>query len=123
MLQTSECVHNLHKLMLDLSNQYSDSETTLFVNGLLSDDTKQVGLLLNERYVNIPPPISVPLFHAIRYYYIDLINKNNILSFLYFIIYLLSQKTFRYFSVILLQRPGNTDSVNVSYVPYDIKIQ
>lgn len=109
MLQTSECIQNLHKLMLDLSNQYSDSETTRFVNGLLGDDTKQVGLLINERYVNIPPPISVPLFHAIRYNCIDLLNKNNTLSFLYLL--LLSQKTFRYFSVIVLQWPGNTDSL------------
>lgn len=91
MLQTSECVHNLHKLMLDLSNQYSDSETTRFVNGLLGDDTKQVGLLINERYVNIPPPISVPLFHAIRYYCIDLINKNNNLQFLYLLISLITE--------------------------------
>lgn len=77
MLQTSECVGNLHKLMLDLSNQHSDSETTLFVNQLLSDDEKQVGLLINERYVNIPPAISVPLFQALRYYYIYylIINK------------------------------------------------
>ncbi|CAH1714347.1 unnamed protein product [Aphis gossypii] len=89
--KTNECERNLHKLMLDLSNQYSDSETKRFVNGLLGDTTKQVGLLLNERYVNIPPPISVPLFHAIRYYCIDLINKNNILSFLYLLISLITE--------------------------------
>jgi hypothetical protein len=83
LLQTSESVENLHKLMLDLSNQHSDSDTTRFINKLLSDDSKQVGLLINERYVNIPPPISVPLFHAIRYYYTYLINKNNILFSLY----------------------------------------
>jgi len=76
MLQTSECVENLHKLMLDLSNQHSDSDTTLFVNRLLSDDDNQVGLLINERYVNIPPAISVPLFQALRYYiYYLKINK------------------------------------------------
>jgi len=82
MLQTSECVQNLHKLMLNLSNQHSDSDTTLFINQLLSDDEKQVGLLINERYVNIPPAISVPLFQALRYYYIYYLitNKyNNVL--------------------------------------------
>lgn len=68
MFQTTQCVQHLHKLMLDLSNQHSDSDTTRFVNKLLSDDEHQVGLLINERYVNIPPPISVPLFQAIRYY-------------------------------------------------------
>lgn len=87
MLQTSECVGNLQKLMFDLSNQHSDSETTLFVNQLLSDDEKQVGLLINERYVNIPPAISVPLFQALRYYYIYyLINTNNVLILFYFLL-------------------------------------
>ncbi|KAF0773184.1 BRCA2 and CDKN1A-interacting protein [Aphis craccivora] len=83
--KTSECVHNLHKLMLDLSNQYSDSETTRFVNGLLGDDTKQVGLLINERYVNIPPPISVPLFHAIRKELFSLKSKDSSYNFDYLI--------------------------------------
>ncbi|XP_015369084.1 PREDICTED: protein BCCIP homolog [Diuraphis noxia] len=64
--KTSECVENLQKLLLDLSNLHSDSNTTRFVNKLLSDDDNQVGLVINERYVNIPPPISVPLFQALR---------------------------------------------------------
>ncbi|XP_025209255.1 protein BCCIP homolog [Melanaphis sacchari] len=84
--KTSECVENLHKLMLDLSNQFSDSDTTRFVNGLLSDDTKQVGLLINERYVNIPPPISVPLFHAIRKELFSLKPKDSSYNFDYLIL-------------------------------------
>lgn len=87
MLQTSECVENLNKLMLDLSNLHSDSDTTRFINRLLSDDDNQVGLVINERYVNIPPPISVPLFQALRYYYFYyLINTNNIIFSLYLLL-------------------------------------
>uniref|UniRef100_A0A2S2PID7 Protein BCCIP n=1 Tax=Schizaphis graminum TaxID=13262 RepID=A0A2S2PID7_SCHGA len=71
--------------MLDLSNQHSDSDTTRFINKLLSDNSKQVGLLINERYVNIPPPISVPLFHAIRKELFNLKSKNPLYNFDYLI--------------------------------------
>jgi len=70
MLQTSECVENLHKLMLDLTRLHGDLHTYQFVKQIMSDDKKQVGLVINERYVNIPPPISVPLFQSVRYDYI-----------------------------------------------------
>jgi len=73
--------------MLDLSNLYSDSETTLFVNKLLSDDDNQVGLVINERYVNIPPAISVPLFQTLRYYYNFYLLYTN--YFILFSLYLL----------------------------------
>ncbi|XP_003246322.1 protein BCCIP homolog [Acyrthosiphon pisum] len=83
--KTSECVKKLHKLMLDLSNYHSDSDTTRFVNGLLSNNDNQVGLLINERYVNIPAAISVPLFQALRKEMFKLINKKQSYNFDYLI--------------------------------------
>ncbi|XP_022165391.1 protein BCCIP homolog [Myzus persicae] len=83
--KTSECVENLNKLMLDLSNLHSDSDTTRFINRLLSDDDNQVGLVINERYVNIPPPISVPLFQALRKELSNLKSKNRSYNFNYII--------------------------------------
>lgn len=83
--KTSECVENLHKLMLDLSNQHSDSDTTLFVNRLLSDDDNQVGLIINERYVNIPSAISVPLFQALSKEMFKLKSKKQSYNFDYLI--------------------------------------
>lgn len=53
--------------MLDLSNQHSENDTSNFIKNLLEDNEKPVALLVNERYVNIPPPISVPLLESIRY--------------------------------------------------------
>lgn len=60
-------MEQLHKLMLDLSKQYGDDKSNNFINDLLKNDKIRVALLINERYVNIPPPISVPLLQSIRY--------------------------------------------------------
>lgn len=53
--------------MLELSKQHGENNISDFINNLLNDNQKPVGLLINERYVNIPPPISVPLLQSIRY--------------------------------------------------------
>jgi len=82
-LQKNECVKNIHKLMWDMSKQHGDNDTMQFVNKLLSDGKNKVGLLINERYLNIPPSISVPLFRSIRYYYIYLINAYNIILYFF----------------------------------------
>lgn len=66
-LQNNECVEQLHKLMLDLSKEHGEDKTYNFIKDLLQNNTKSVALLINERYVNIPPPISVPLLQSIRY--------------------------------------------------------
>lgn len=72
-LQEVECVEQLHKLLLELSKEHGDANTSEFIENLLNDDKKPVALLINERYINIPPPISVPLFQAVRYIY-NIIN-------------------------------------------------
>lgn len=61
----SECVEQLHKLVLDLSKQHGEENTSNFIQNLLKDDNKPTALLINERYINIPPPISVPLLQSI----------------------------------------------------------
>lgn len=53
--------------MLDLSKQHGEDSTTNFINNLLQNNKQPAALLINERYVNIPPPISVPLLQSIRY--------------------------------------------------------
>ncbi|XP_060860890.1 BRCA2 and CDKN1A-interacting protein-like [Metopolophium dirhodum] len=63
--QRSESIANVHNLMLILSEKHGDNGTMQFVNKLLSDDKNQVGFLINERYLNIPPSISGPLFRII----------------------------------------------------------
>lgn len=69
-------MEQLHKLMMDLSKQHGEDKTSNFITDLFTNNKTPVALLINERYVNIPPPISVPLLQSIRY---KLLNKNNIL--------------------------------------------
>lgn len=52
--------------MLELSKQHGENNISDFINNLLNDNNRPVGLLINERYVNIPPAISVPLLQSIR---------------------------------------------------------
>lgn len=52
---------------MDLSKQHGEETTLNFINDLLKDNKKPIALLINERYVNIPPAISVPLLQALRY--------------------------------------------------------
>jgi len=58
-------VEQIQQLMMILSAQHSEENTSNFINNLLKDDKKPVALLINERYVNIPPPISVPLLQSV----------------------------------------------------------
>ncbi|KAL4088866.1 hypothetical protein QTP88_023950 [Uroleucon formosanum] len=81
--QTSQSIENIHKLMLDLSKQHGDDDTVQFVNKLLSDDKNQVGLLINERYLNIPPSISAPLFRIICKELSNIKTENPLYNFAY----------------------------------------
>jgi len=83
--KNNECVEQLHKLMLDLSKQHSENNTSTFISDLLSDNNKPVALLINERYVNIPPPISVPLLQSISKELAKVKAKNPANDFTYLI--------------------------------------
>lgn len=48
-----ECVKEVKKYLLD--------KTQKKLAGLFEDSSNQVGLLFNERFINIPPQVSVPL--------------------------------------------------------------
>lgn len=61
--------------MIALSKEHGDQNTCQFIENLLNDESKPVALLINERYVNIPPPISVPLFQSVRYIYINYFSQ------------------------------------------------
>ncbi|KAL0276655.1 UNVERIFIED_CONTAM: hypothetical protein PYX00_004180 [Menopon gallinae] len=64
--QKSDCIHQLRALLLKLCNSYGSEEVHSFVQDLLSNPMKPVGLFINERFVNIPPQITVPLFKSLK---------------------------------------------------------
>ncbi|XP_016656328.1 protein BCCIP homolog isoform X2 [Acyrthosiphon pisum] len=79
----NKCTENIHDLMLDLSRIHGDNDTVQFVSKLLSDDKNQVGFLINERYLNIPPSISGPLFRIICEELSNIKTENPLYNFAY----------------------------------------
>jgi protein BCP1 len=66
--QNLECVQQLRNLLLELCSEHASDQANTVVRSLLSDDSRPVGLIINERIVNIPAQISVPLLESLRYY-------------------------------------------------------
>nr|CAD7430665.1 unnamed protein product [Timema monikensis] len=64
--QNLECVQQLRSLLIELCNEHATDQTNTLVRSLLGDDTRPVGLLINERFVNIPSQIAVPLLDSLR---------------------------------------------------------
>ncbi|CAG2055769.1 unnamed protein product [Timema podura] len=64
--QNLECVQQLRTLLIELCNEHATDQTNTLVRSLLGDDTRPVGLLINERFVNIPSQIAVPLLDSLR---------------------------------------------------------
>jgi protein BCP1 len=66
--QNLECVQQLRSLLLELCSEHATDQTNMLIRSLLSDDSQSIGLLINERIVNIPAQISVPLLESLRYF-------------------------------------------------------
>jgi hypothetical protein len=64
--QNLECVQQLRKLLLELSSEHATDYTNTLIRSILADDTKSLGLLINERIINIPAQISVPLLESLK---------------------------------------------------------
>lgn len=64
--KSMQCVSQLRDLLKDLSTKHGDDRTVSKVNQLLDDDSHSVGLLINERFINIPPQVAVPLLMNLR---------------------------------------------------------
>lgn len=60
------CVAQLRDLLKETSSKYGDDRTVAKVKQLLEDESKSTGLLINERFVNIPPQVAVPLLMNLR---------------------------------------------------------
>jgi protein BCP1 len=54
-----ECIKEVKKYLLE--------KTQKKLSGLFDDPSNQIGLLFNERFINIPPQVSVPLLENLWY--------------------------------------------------------
>ncbi|CAH2230535.1 jg8863 [Pararge aegeria aegeria] len=70
------CIKQIRTLLTTLANDNADDRTKALVNKILTDDTNQVGFIINERILNIPAAISVPLFSSLQNELDKAIKKN-----------------------------------------------
>lgn len=59
------CVKELRDHLLDRTKRHADAATQKQIRSILTNAEHSVGFLLNERYVNIPAQISVPLLESL----------------------------------------------------------
>lgn len=64
--KSMECVSQLRNLLKDLCSKHGDDRSVAKITQLLNDENNSLGLLINERFVNIPPQIAVPLLMNLR---------------------------------------------------------
>lgn len=57
----TECVQQIKSLILERAEKSSTDATLKMLRDILTNDARTTGLLLNERYINIPSQISVPM--------------------------------------------------------------
>ncbi|XP_012255522.2 protein BCCIP homolog isoform X2 [Athalia rosae] len=59
--QNQPCVKQLRDLLKVLSEEHATDATNTMIRNVLENDAAPLGLLINERFINIPAQISVPL--------------------------------------------------------------
>lgn len=78
--QNLECVQQLRSLLLELCSEHATDRANTLIRSLLSDDSQSIGLLINERIVNIPAQISVPLLESLRYFLLQFCFLTSLIS-------------------------------------------
>lgn len=64
--QNHGCIEDIRKHIQTKCDQFASAQDKQTFSNALNDDTKQVGLLINERFINIPAQISVPLLENLQ---------------------------------------------------------
>ncbi|XP_012229468.1 protein BCCIP homolog [Linepithema humile] len=59
--QNLPCIQQLRDLLKQLADEHATDAVNTMIKSVLENDASQLGLLINERFVNIPAKISVPL--------------------------------------------------------------
>ncbi|XP_076245230.1 protein BCCIP homolog [Calliopsis andreniformis] len=59
--QNYPCIQQLRELLKQLASEHANDATNNMIKHVLENDSEPLGLLINERFVNIPAQISVPL--------------------------------------------------------------
>lgn len=65
-LQGVQCVEEVKELIVDQCEKNSTHSVTEQLEQILGDTSKPVGLLLSERFINVPPQIALPLHRQLQ---------------------------------------------------------
>lgn len=79
--KTEPAVKTLETLLV---SKCKECKNTKEIEALLQGNQKSIGFLINERYVNIPAPVSVPLFENLHKEIIRAVEKKKDFEFDYF---------------------------------------
>ncbi|XP_013862499.1 protein BCCIP homolog [Austrofundulus limnaeus] len=61
-----QCVEEVKELIVDQCEKNAPHSVTEQLQQILNDTTKPVGLLLSERFINVPPQIALPLHKQLQ---------------------------------------------------------
>uniref|UniRef100_A0A4W6F6K0 Protein BCCIP homolog n=1 Tax=Lates calcarifer TaxID=8187 RepID=A0A4W6F6K0_LATCA len=64
--QGVQCVEEVKELIVDQCEKNSTHAVTEQLEQILNDTSKPVGLLLSERFINVPPQIALPLHKQLQ---------------------------------------------------------
>lgn len=64
--QSHGCIEDIRKHLQSKCDQFAKPEDKQAFDVALNDDTKQTALLINERFINIPAQIAVPLLENLQ---------------------------------------------------------
>lgn len=64
--QGTPCAEQIKELVLSLCEKNCDKSVATQLAELLKDPSKPVGLLLSERFINVPPQIALPMHQQLQ---------------------------------------------------------
>ncbi|KAL4831185.1 hypothetical protein H8958_008435, partial [Nasalis larvatus] len=94
----TQCAEQIQELVLSFCEKNCEKSIVEQLDKFLNDTTKPVGLLLSERFINIPPQIALPMYQQLQKELAEAHRTNKPCGKCYF--YLLISKTF-------VEKPSN----------------
>nr|8EQB_C Chain C, Isoform 2 of BRCA2 and CDKN1A-interacting protein [Homo sapiens]8EQB_F Chain F, Isoform 2 of BRCA2 and CDKN1A-interacting protein [Homo sapiens]8EQB_I Chain I, Isoform 2 of BRCA2 and CDKN1A-interacting protein [Homo sapiens]8EQB_L Chain L, Isoform 2 of BRCA2 and CDKN1A-interacting protein [Homo sapiens] len=88
----TQCVEQIQELVLRFCEKNCEKSMVEQLDKFLNDTTKPVGLLLSERFINVPPQIALPMYQQLQKELAGAHRTNKPCGKCYF--YLLISKTF-----------------------------
>ncbi|XP_005402055.1 PREDICTED: BRCA2 and CDKN1A-interacting protein [Chinchilla lanigera] len=88
----TQCAEQIKELILSCCEKNCEKNMVEQLEKLLNDNTKPVGFLLSERFINVPPQIALPMHQQLQKELAEVHKTNKPCGKCYF--YLLISKTF-----------------------------